>query len=409
MALSMPFSRGAKIGVGGSVSLYDAALKSVSFDAAKIGGSLTVSRSTVEGAFSAPGLSVQGDLFLNVFLLGAFSAPGLSVQGGLFLRDKATFEKVDLSGAKIGTRLDARGSTFEDMFTALDLSVQGNLSLSNKAEFEDVDLSGARIGQNLAIHGSTFSGKFDLSDADVGNVFILNDGAGVPSWRDGSRLVLRNLSVGVLQDHKDAWEGLGRLDLIGFVYERIGGANVEAGQETDSPKASQEIASRSTDWLAAWLNKQENSESVHFPQPYQQLADTLRAQGFSDKADAIMIAANDHRYSLPDIDRGTKALLWIEWATIGYGYESSRSLAWLAASALLGTIVGSFGKDDLARSALSRRFWYSVDQLIPLLQLDSRHAALTPAGWRGAYFYLQHIMGFILASLLAAALSGLAK
>ncbi|MGI9503354.1 MAG: hypothetical protein ACR2RE_09910, partial [Geminicoccaceae bacterium] len=345
---------GRNLSVRTNLFLSDTKLGEVNLDTAEIGADLDARGSTFEETFEAVNASVQGNLFLsekatfktvdlNAAEIGAdlnasgstfeetFKAVDASVQGNLFLSNKATFKTVGLIGAKIGGDLFANGSIFEGTFTAPDISVQGSLLLRDSATFKEVDLSGAKIGQNLDMHGSTFSGKINLASAEVGDVFVLSEANDVPSWTDDSRLVLRNLSVSALQDHEDAWKGLERrLDLIGFVYQRIGGADVEADQEmadleadreTASPVRSQEIASRSTDWLAAWLNKQENSESVHFPQPYQQLADTLRAQGFSDKADAIMIAANDHRYSLPTIDMGTKALLWIEWATIGYGYE----------------------------------------------------------------------------------------
>jgi len=213
--------------------------------------------------------------------------------------------------------------------------------------------------------------------------------------------VLRNVSAGALQDREDAWGNLdGRLDLVGFRYERLGGLQGEA---------SGTLAGRPVEWLKAWLGKQTNPENAYLPQPFQQLAESLRQHGFPEKANAVMIAAINHRRDAATTPLTTRALLWGGWATIGYGYENWRSLIWLTALVAFGTWAAGRGKGVLGRATLGQRFWYSVDQLIPLLELNRRHKSFNPTGWVRGYFYLHHIFGFILASLLVAGLTGLTR
>ena len=188
--------------------------------------------------------------------------------------------------------------------------------------------------------------------------------------------------------------------MTGFTYARFGGIQGEAGKT---------MADRPIEWLLDWIAKQARFDSAYHPQPFQQLASALRTHGYPDKADTVMIAANNHHRDAPTTPWTTEALLWGAWATIGYGYASWRSLVGLVLLVAFGTWAAGRGRGLLTRASIAQRFWYSVDQLIPLLVLNERHKQLNPTGWVRGYFYMHQILGFVLASLFVAGLTGLTK
>ena len=54
-------------------------------------------------------------------------------------------------------------------------------------------------------------------------------------------------------------------------------------------------------------------------------------------------------------------------------------------------------------------FWYSLDLLLPIIQLRPKHYEIDLQGSVRYYFYFHQIMGYVLASFLIAGLSGLTK
>ncbi len=413
--------------VNGSVFFGDGAeFQEVNLVGASINGSLDADRSTFNDVFDASALTVNGSVFLRdraefqgVILRRAsiggsleadrstfndvFDADRLTVNGSVFFRDRAAFQEVNLIGASINGSLEANSSVFNDVFHADGLAVNDSVLFRYGAEFQDVRLLVATIGETLQIRGSRFSGSFDASGTQVGRDLVLSDRVRAPEWLDGAELSLRNVSVGALQDTPEAWDGLqGRVDLVGFTYEDFGGLHAIPGGT---------MASRDVRWMIEWIGLQENFGDGYFPQPFQQLADTLRAQGYPDKANRILIAANNHRRDASPTHWTTEALLWVGWATIGYGYRTWLAMIELAALVLIGAAIARSDRGlywgRTWRNRLFGPFWYSLDQAIPFLQLDESHKFRRATGWRGGYFHVQHIVGFLLVSLFVAGLTGL--
>ena len=52
---------------------------------------------------------------------------------------------------------------------------------------------------------------------------------------------------------------------------------------------------------------------------------------------------------------------------------------------------------------------YSIDMLLPIIELRPYHASIELSGWSRYYFYLHKLMGYVLISFLVAGLSGLAE
>ncbi len=395
---------------------------------------LSFQGSTFEEVFVADRLTVGGTLFLSggatfkqdVRLLGAsvggnletdsstfegeFTADGLTVGGDLFLSDVATFKQdVRLVGAKIGGDLTTAGSTFEGTFRADSLTVGGNLFLRGMKRFGDAEILGARIGGVLDLSGSTYDGHVNLTGTTVkGDILLASTKHKPPKWQQGARLTLRNVTAGALQDTEDAWrrqEGgdgdLVPLDLTGFDYERLGGLLAGEGGN---------IAHRPTDWFVKWIESPENHDKFFNPQPYQHLAATLRTGGQPDKADSILYAAKNHQLRAGDVGGWTKVKLWLLRGLIGYGYYNYRAVPWFLALVVLGALLVGFSVDLTAQyTAVFDRFWYSFDMALPIVKLNAEHKKHIAENWVAVYFYAHKMLGFVLASLLVAGLSGLTK
>ena len=123
---------------------------------------------------------------------GKLNAPGLEVEGGLYLRDGSTFAEIGLLGANI----------------------RGDVQLSGGVFGGEFDLTGAVIGGELHL----YSGWLERS----------------PKWQNGASLILRNAKADVLQARGDSWNISGGdkllpTDLTGFTYDRLGGLDTSGG------------------------------------------------------------------------------------------------------------------------------------------------------------------------------------
>ena len=93
---------------------------------------------------------------------------------------------------------------------------------------------------------------------------------------------------------------------------------------------------------------------------------------------------------------------------IGYGYQNFLSFYWLLLFVVLGWFVIWQNNEGRSRSA-SWRFIYSLDMILPIIQLDERNYQINLSGFALYYFYLHKLVGYVLASFIVAGLSGLTK
>ena len=225
---------------------------------------------------------------------GKFEADRLRIGGSLLLRSSTFDGVVDLQNAKVGANFRTGESIFNKPLSGEGLRTGGTIYLNNKAEFHDVvDLGGAKIQGNLDLGTGKFHGSVKLVAGEVKGILKLGDEtSGCPKWSPGSKLILRAASVRGIQDRSCSWDGLkGGLDLQGLEYEHLLPVNEEFYENGagDSNGKRRPGVGRSREWLLKWVGKS-NELSL---QPYEELADTLRRYGDYDKADEIMIAAND--------------------------------------------------------------------------------------------------------------------
>ena len=64
---------------------------------------------------------------------------------------------------------------------------------------------------------------------------------------------------------------------------------------------------------------------------------------------------------------------------------------------------------DVAHRMKCWGLWYSLDMLLPIIELDKSHYGIPLEGWVRVYFYVHKIFGYVLASFLIAGLLGLTK
>ena len=389
-----------------------------------------LSAAKIGGVVSMIGSKFTGKLNMN------------SLQAGqhLLMRDGAEFAEVGLTGAKIEGYLDIASSKFADKLNMNSLEIGRNLFMGGGAEFAEVDLTGAKIEGQVDMTSSKFTGKLNMDSLRVGQHLFMREkaefawlgkeypiclvggeiggdmdisdsqfpsldltgtkihgelrlGSGIQKpvrWHQEATLILRNTDVGALQDTEDAWPG--KITLDGFSYSRLGSL---AGDFS-------EIVKRKPDWFTKWLAKSEYS-----PQPYEQLGEVLRKAGYKETANQVLYAGKQREKK----GSGWRRCLWmfLQDVFIGYGFKLECSLYWVIILTAVGMVFLTLSdQGPTPHSALSR-FFYTLDRLLPFIQLDKAYDDVTLTGYTQIYFYLHKILGYFLGFFIIAGLSGLTK
>jgi len=464
----------------------------VTLDRARFERLLSFSGSTFEDGIQADDLYVGGSLLLrygvmvrgkelrlqgvkieNQLLIAnstfktIINANSLHVGSSLYLKNVTCDKEINLIGARIDSQLIIENSTFTSKFEADHLRVGDSLCLIKKSTFmegakiraahitSDFDLSGAKLSNDTAWEpGLDISGTIINGDLRLASKLMIHQ---PPTWGNRAELVLRNVRVGAVEDGSDAWPK--RLNLYGFVYDRLGG--------TIGSVEGDEMHSRPISWyVETWLAR----DLAFSRQPYQQLAAVFRAAGYPDRADTVLYAARERerkenwreggkvlsewltgipraepaierlQRAVHDIDLrelrssdereknlpkgnhglgllGSASGLWLLKVTIGYGIgrRMFRVLYWVAALTALGAAVLWFTPEAQVRG-LSWCLWASFDQLLPIVELNKEFGDFFDGskgpikdGWRLYYFAVQALAGYLLGSFVVAGLGGLTQ
>jgi hypothetical protein len=433
------------LGVGQGLFMGDKAnFEEIDLGVAHIGGVLDLSSATVAGLLNLNQIHVDQALFMgneaqfkeinlvsahiggsldlsSSSVTGMLNMNGISVDQVLILRDKALFEEIDLRGAHT-EQLDLSSSTVTGMLNMNQIHVDQAVFMGNKANFAEIDLTVAHIGGQLVLDGSTVTGKLAADYIDVGQTMTLGYGAtftdeiDLRSAKLGQDLYLsggafyKNVDLsgtqigGVLGLESAQWLGSATLDLTGaaaggidlshswpdriylneFTYRNL--SNI-------SPNISQQAET--------WFRKQD-----YAPQPYEQLASVLQANGLIGDATAIRYTGKERER------RAASGLRWV-WLfllnySIGFGYHLEYAFAWALGFVLLGWAV-LYATGERTKHGFTLGLVYSFDMLLPLVQLDKKHDDVDLGPWPRCYFYAHKIIGVILTSFIVAGISGLTK
>jgi len=340
----------------------------------------------IEGQVDMIGSKFTGKLEMN----------NLHVGQSLLMRDKADFAEVGLTGAKIEGQLAMTSSKFTGKLNMDSLRVGQHLFMREKAEFAwlgkeyPICLISGEIGGDMDISDSQFP-SLDLTGTKIHGELRLGSGTQKPvRWHQEATLILRNTDVGALQDTEDAWPG--KITLDDFSYSRLGGLAGDFG----------EIAKRKCAWFTNWLAKSEYS-----PQPYEQLGEVLQKAGYQETANQVLYAGKQREKK----GSGWCRSLWmfLQDVFIGYGFKLERSLYWVIILTALGMVILTLSDQGPTPHSVLSRFFYTLDRLLPFIQLDKAYDNVTLTGYTQIYFYLHRILGYFLGFFIIAGLSGLTK
>jgi hypothetical protein len=393
----------------------------------------------------------------------ALSGDRIQVTGGVFLQAGFQAEgEVRLLGASIGSDLDCTGGTFRNTngqaLNADGIQVSGSIFLCDDFNAEgEVRLLGASIGRSLDCTGGLFRNingySLNTDGIQVSGSFLLRQDClleGVVSmfhakaldfqyWGlkapESALLDLREARFGSIGFDTKSLPHRDKLWLHGMTYDSFHDAvptdaawwiNFIERQTTESPDSLRlateagQLKALNASKEARRRLKQAESSRRPLPQPYEQAAKVLRAHGHAEEANAILIAKEDARsraMSKPSF-RWTWHLL--SGLLIGYGYRPRRAFFVAVAFVLFGWGVFCVGNHfELMRPVRVDGpafvpFIYALETFTPLIKLKQADywfpAMDTTWGvWLARYGYFHTVAGWVLTTLLVAALTGLMR
>ncbi len=266
----------------------------------------------------------------------------------------------------------------------------------------------SHVGGNLDLRGATLA-NLDLSGASIAGDLRLGGAHNSAVWTGKSgapgTLNLHNTHAGNLMDAIDAWPAQEQLHLDGFSFYHLGGFEGETEPV---------MRSRGMDWWDNWARL----DPKYSPAPYAQLAAALTSAGDRDAADEI-------RYYGRVRERETENGFSYIWsgalqyvAGFGIGTYAFRVLYWVVGISLLGALYLRTRVQGVRdeNHGFIWCFGASLSRLLPVIEInqefteffnDPKRERLT--GWQSFIFSVIGIVGFLLAAILGAAVSGLTQ
>ncbi|MCW2240694.1 hypothetical protein [Azospirillum canadense] len=380
---------------------YRSTFKDVSIKGAEIKDNIFLDDAVIDGQLNMMGLRLGESLFMR------------SIKSSVREDPSATFESVNLQASVIKGEFHLNGAQIKGILDAKGMQVGKNMSIRNAAVKDPIPANGINIGGSLDLSGASLSG-LNIAGGRIGSEILLGSSTQSPLiWSDDAELVLSNTSAGALLDRgnsvcsaigntPDTWPAQGKLKLGGFSYGRLGSTDRDAGSA---------ILNRSSNWFTNWLAR----DSTYAPQSYVQLANALRAAGEPDKANWVLYAGRERarketyhsRWREPNLRWWGLSLL--KWS-IGYGIglRYFRSLGWVAVLAVIGAIILWYFKQPPCGGP--SRIFYSLDQLLPIVQLDDwKEERARQISCVRYVFYCYNFIGIAIGSFIVAGLSGLTQ
>ncbi|MGH6800465.1 MAG: pentapeptide repeat-containing protein, partial [Methylocella sp.] len=422
-----------------SVGKNKANFKDVNLNGAKITGQINMTGANFDRKLIADFLQVGGSLlmrsegenkasFKDVILNGAKITGTVDINGASFdgnldaeilqagelLMSKASFKGMNLARAKIDGRIVMTGASFDGTLYAESLQAGGDLFLRDANCANAVTMIFAHVGGGLDLRGATLA-NLDLSGASVTGDMALGGRHKPAVWKgkngEPGNLILRDADIGNLMDANDAWPEKytdpknGHLQLDGFTFRHLGGFAGETGPE---------MRKRGMDWWDKWARR----DPDYSPAPYAQLSSALTSLGDRD-------AANEIRYLGRVRERETQSgLAWV-WsgalqyvAGFGIGTYTFRVLYWVLGISVLGALYLKTCVQGV-RDENHGLFWCfgaSLARLLPVVEINrdfkdffDNPTRATLTGWQSFIFAAMGIVGWLLAAILIAAVSGLTQ
>jgi hypothetical protein len=305
-------------------------------------------------------------------------------------------------------QIDMAGANFESKLNADSLQAGGDLFMRDAHYAQPVVMVFSHVGGNLDLRGATLA-NLDLSGASIAGDLRLGGAHNPAVWTGKSgapgTLNLHNTHAGNLMDSIDAWPAQEQLHLDGFSFNHLGGFEGETEPV---------MRSRGMDWWDNWARL----DPKYSPAPYAQLAAALTSAGDRDAADEIRYYG---RVRERETEKGfsyiwSGALQYV--AGFGIGTYAFRVLYWVIGISLLGALYLRTRVQGVRdeNHGFIWCFGASLSRLLPVIEInqefteffnDPKRERLT--GWQCFIFSVIGIVGFLLAAILGAAVSGLTQ
>lgn len=248
-----------------NAALFD---KKVNLISSQIGGQVSMQGCTSKQELDMDRMKVVDNLFMDGYELKK-DGQVVEVRPALF---KGV---VRLLGAEIGGQVVMSGSTFTQELN-MEMAQASDLFFTDITMSEGANFYCLSVKNNLIL-GLFKSGeneqkkiKIDLSNATIGN-FAMGFTSESDDFRKRGELILSHTKVGVLMAAENSWPTEpGHVDLTGFTYERIKDPTVKNIGEI------------------GWFDRMLKSQEHFTPQPYEQLAKVLMAEGYRERAEDIL-------------------------------------------------------------------------------------------------------------------------
>lgn len=330
-------------------------------------------------------------------IVGTLEMDRAEIVGGL-LMEGGRFGEVQLGGARIRGHLDMEKAELSGRLFVDHVEIGCDL-LMNCGRFAEVRLFGAAIKGQLTMIEAAFSGELKLQRAIVGTEFLMRAAifekpvtaifCEVGSFLDMSGAKFKS-GLDLTGTKVDAFlcgskDEIPELKLNRFTYNHLGGLGWGGPGE--------QMTDRDAKWFVKWLARQKE----YSPQPYEQCAKVLREAGQPGKANAVLYAGRERERESAKNWR-QKVWLTLLKKIIGYGlgWRQFFVAGWALGLALLGLLVAS------AAPEFSQHSWgwwlaFSVDKMIPFVDLSSDHSFKALHGiWRGYFFFIHQLVGSVL-------------
>lgn len=304
-------------------------------------GSIFMRSTTATGEIRLPDAKLGGNLEADGLKIDwrdgvAINGDKLEAGGSIYLRGTEVSGGIDFSGARLGGDLNAVGATIsrrDAIAVNVDgIDVRGDFALRGANVTGEIHAQGCHFGGDLDCSGAKLSQPsghaLKLNRTTINGAFFLRHGAAI-----NGALNLTATSIGAIDDEQECWPAKGDLLLNRCLYGAFIGGPVDAKSRLD--------------WLSRQVAERWNED--FWPQPYEQLANTLSAMGHQEDARAVLIAkeklqrqarrARTKNVLLRAILAMTDGFLAV---TLRYGRQPLLALMWLAIFWASGVAVFQF-------------------------------------------------------------------
>ncbi len=363
-------------------------------NAMKLGAPLFLRGVIAQNRIELWGTSIAGALFLSGSQLDSLFMQQANVASDVVIYG-ARIQYLQLGNATFGGNI-VIGPTEDQPSIVSKMRVEaskvaGRITITDAIIETPIVLRFASIGGNLEINGGTLRG-IDMTGATISGEFrLVASKTGPPKWSGDEPSILRNATARVIRIEGEPWPP--KLDLRGFQFQLLGDGE-------DRSRSGARMPHRDVEPLLQWLGR----STPYSPQPYEQVAHVLAGTGDDAAAREVRYAAREEERRLAQ--GWKKAWLTAVWLVIGHGYHLDRALYWVIGLLIVGVLVVRLS-GEAKRHNLGSGVAFSFDRLVPVVKLRDQKVELRP-GVR-QYFYVQQILGYVLASFLVAGLSGLTK